>query len=188
MAGILSSIVTVLLIVIYIPALILLFVYSANLYYMTILAWWRRKQRPRSAVLTELPMITVQLPLYNERFVSQRIIDAAARGLKLPMDRFIVNLDRYGNTSTASIPIAMVEAVAAVRERLVRSTAALEAAAVPYAVVGDIAVREWVSRANPSAVRNAPAVDILLLRSDLPKASQALESVGFVFSSPAARR
>jgi 3-oxoacyl-[acyl-carrier-protein] synthase-3 len=40
-----------------------------------------------------------------------RIIEAAARGLKLPMDRFIVNLERYGNTSTASIPIAMVEAL-----------------------------------------------------------------------------
>ena len=40
-----------------------------------------------------------------------RIIQAAARGLKLPMDRFIVNLQNYGNTSTASIPIAMVEAV-----------------------------------------------------------------------------
>ena len=40
-----------------------------------------------------------------------RIIEAAARGLKLPMDRFIVNLERYGNTSTASIPIAMVEAI-----------------------------------------------------------------------------
>jgi len=40
-----------------------------------------------------------------------RIIKAAARGLKLPIDRFIVNLDRYGNTSTASIPIATVEAI-----------------------------------------------------------------------------
>jgi 3-oxoacyl-[acyl-carrier-protein] synthase-3 len=40
-----------------------------------------------------------------------RIIQAAARGLKLPMERFIINLERYGNTSTASIPIAMVEAV-----------------------------------------------------------------------------
>jgi len=40
-----------------------------------------------------------------------RIIEAAARGLKQPMDRFIVNLERYGNTSTASIPIATVEAV-----------------------------------------------------------------------------
>ncbi len=40
-----------------------------------------------------------------------RIIQAAARGLKLPMDRFFVNIERYGNTSTASIPIAVVEAV-----------------------------------------------------------------------------
>ena len=40
-----------------------------------------------------------------------RIIKAAARGLNLPMERFIVNLERYGNTSTASIPMAMVEAV-----------------------------------------------------------------------------
>jgi len=40
-----------------------------------------------------------------------RIIEAAARGLKLPMERFIVNLERYGNTSTASIPLATVEAV-----------------------------------------------------------------------------
>ena len=40
-----------------------------------------------------------------------RIIEAAARGLKLPMDKFMVNLDKYGNTSTASVPIATVEAV-----------------------------------------------------------------------------
>ena len=40
-----------------------------------------------------------------------RIIEAAARGLKQPMDKFIVNLDRYGNTSTASIPLATVEAI-----------------------------------------------------------------------------
>jgi 3-oxoacyl-[acyl-carrier-protein] synthase-3 len=40
-----------------------------------------------------------------------RIIEAAARGLKMPMDNFVVNLEKYGNTSTASIPIAVVEAV-----------------------------------------------------------------------------
>jgi 3-oxoacyl-[acyl-carrier-protein] synthase-3 len=39
-----------------------------------------------------------------------RIIEAAARGLKLPLDRFVVNIERYGNTSTASIPIAFCEA------------------------------------------------------------------------------
>lgn len=42
---------------------------------------------------------------------NRRIIDSAARSLNLPADRFIVNLDRYGNTSTASIPIAICEAV-----------------------------------------------------------------------------
>ena len=40
-----------------------------------------------------------------------RIIEAAARGLKLPMDKFAVNVNKYGNTSTASIPLATVEAV-----------------------------------------------------------------------------
>lgn len=40
-----------------------------------------------------------------------RIIEAAARGLKMPMEKFAVNVDKYGNTSTASIPIATVEAV-----------------------------------------------------------------------------
>lgn len=40
-----------------------------------------------------------------------RIIETAAKFLKLPMERFVVNLDRYGNTSTASIPIAAIEAV-----------------------------------------------------------------------------
>lgn len=41
---------------------------------------------------------------------NRRIIEAAARGLKLPMERFAMNIDRYGNTSTASIPIAFCEA------------------------------------------------------------------------------
>lgn len=42
---------------------------------------------------------------------NSRIIEAAARGLNIPMDQVMVNLDRYGNTSTASIPIATIEAV-----------------------------------------------------------------------------
>ncbi|MBA3336220.1 MAG: ketoacyl-ACP synthase III [Chloroflexia bacterium] len=42
-----------------------------------------------------------------------RIIDAAARSLDLPREKVWVNLDRYGNTSAASIPIALCEAEAA---------------------------------------------------------------------------
>jgi len=40
-----------------------------------------------------------------------RIIKAMAQRLNLPMDRVAVNLDRYGNTSSASIPIALDELV-----------------------------------------------------------------------------
>ena len=40
-----------------------------------------------------------------------RIIETAAKKLGVPMDKFIVTLDHYGNTSSASIPIALCEAV-----------------------------------------------------------------------------
>lgn len=43
---------------------------------------------------------------------NQRIIASAARSLGFPVERFISNLHRYGNTSAASIPIALCEAVA----------------------------------------------------------------------------
>ena len=40
-----------------------------------------------------------------------RIITTAARRLKIPIERFAVNLQEYGNTSAASVPIAMCEAI-----------------------------------------------------------------------------
>jgi len=40
-----------------------------------------------------------------------RIIDAAAKRLNIPYERFLQNLDRYGNTSAASIPLALDQAV-----------------------------------------------------------------------------
>ncbi|HRE81073.1 MAG TPA: beta-ketoacyl-ACP synthase III [Opitutaceae bacterium] len=46
-----------------------------------------------------------------------RIIEAIAHYLKLPMDRFYVNVDRYGNTSAASVPLALHEAQQAGRIR-----------------------------------------------------------------------
>ncbi len=42
---------------------------------------------------------------------NSRIIELAARFLRLPMDKFYVNLERYGNTSAASIPLALCEAL-----------------------------------------------------------------------------
>src|SRR3954451_18085160 len=68
-----------------------------------------------------------------------------------------------------------------VKERLQRSTAALEKACVPYAVVGGNAVAEWVGRVDEDAVRNTRDVDILIRRDDLEAAKAALAPAGFVY-------
>ena len=74
----------------------------------------------------------------------------------------------------------MIEAVEAVRDRALRATAALAKAEIPYAVVGGTPVAAWVARVDRTAVRNTQDVDILLQRSDFPRAKEALEHVGFV--------
>src|SRR5207253_3759172 len=75
----------------------------------------------------------------------------------------------------------MIRAVEKVRERLLRATAALEKAGVPYAVIGGNAVAAWVSRVDEAAVRNTQDVDILLRRDDLKRATTALAAAGFVY-------
>ncbi len=40
-----------------------------------------------------------------------RIIQSAAKRLKVPMDKVVVNVDKYGNTSSASIPLALEDAL-----------------------------------------------------------------------------
>ena len=42
--------------------------------------------------------------------VNQRIIDAARERLEMPSERIYVNIDRYGNTSAGSVPLAFDEA------------------------------------------------------------------------------
>lgn len=73
----------------------------------------------------------------------------------------------------------MVRAVEKVRERLLRSTAALEKAGIPYAVAGGNAVAVWVTRVDEAAVRNTRDVDILIRRDDLEAVKAALEGAGF---------
>ncbi|HVS53654.1 MAG TPA: beta-ketoacyl-ACP synthase III [Opitutaceae bacterium] len=51
-----------------------------------------------------------QISLVVPHQANLRIIEAISEYLELPMERFFVNVDRYGNTSAASIPIALDEA------------------------------------------------------------------------------
>lgn len=75
----------------------------------------------------------------------------------------------------------MVTAVEKVRQRLRRAAQALEQAGVSYALAGGNAVAAWVSEVDEAAVRNTQDVDILLRRSDLDRAKQALAAAGFVY-------
>jgi hypothetical protein len=68
-----------------------------------------------------------------------------------------------------------------VKERLRRATRALDAAGVPYAVVGGNAVAEWIARVDEDAVRNTRDVDLLVRRADVPSARVALEAAGFIY-------
>jgi hypothetical protein len=74
----------------------------------------------------------------------------------------------------------MERAVANVRERLLRATAALNQVGVPYAVVGGNAVASWVATVDEGAVRNTPDIDLLVRRSDLSAITAVLQLAGFV--------
>jgi 3-oxoacyl-[acyl-carrier-protein] synthase-3 len=52
-----------------------------------------------------------EIDLFIPHQANVRIIESVAKGLNLPMDKMFVNLDRYGNTSAASVGIALAEAV-----------------------------------------------------------------------------
>jgi 3-oxoacyl-[acyl-carrier-protein] synthase III len=51
------------------------------------------------------------ITLFIPHQANVRIIEAVAKGLDLPMERMYTNVQKYGNTSAASVPIALAEAV-----------------------------------------------------------------------------
>ena len=61
--------------------------------------------------LTRCHLTRDDIDLIIPHQMNARIIEAAAARLELPMSKIYMNLDRYGNTSAATIPIAVDEAV-----------------------------------------------------------------------------
>ncbi|MFN9718766.1 MAG: hypothetical protein ACK58L_08745 [Planctomycetota bacterium] len=72
------------------------------------------------------------------------------------------------------------KAVDSVKDRLRRVCEALDHAQIPDAVIEDNAVQYWVAQVDRSVVRNIQDVNILLNRSDLPRATQVLEAAGLI--------
>jgi 3-oxoacyl-[acyl-carrier-protein] synthase-3 len=64
---------------------------------------------PQAAHAAGVTMDQVKLVVPHQ--ANARILQSAARSLKLDESRFMSNLERYGNTSAASIPIALCEAI-----------------------------------------------------------------------------
>jgi hypothetical protein len=68
-----------------------------------------------------------------------------------------------------------------VHQRLIKVTATLEQAGLPYAVIGGNAVASWVGSVDKKAIRLTRDVDILLNRMDLEAAKVALRAAGFIY-------
>jgi 3-oxoacyl-[acyl-carrier-protein] synthase-3 len=62
-------------------------------------------------VLAECGKTIADVDVYVPHQANVRIIDHAARKLGVPKERVVVNVDRYGNTSSGSIPLALADAV-----------------------------------------------------------------------------
>ncbi|MBI2266925.1 MAG: ketoacyl-ACP synthase III [Armatimonadetes bacterium] len=62
-------------------------------------------------VLERSRLTVAEVDCFVPHQANVRIIDASAKRLGIPRERVFVNVDRYGNTSSASIPIALDEAV-----------------------------------------------------------------------------
>jgi 3-oxoacyl-[acyl-carrier-protein] synthase-3 len=62
------------------------------------------------AVLGQCGFKPQDVDLFVPHQANWRIIEATRRRLGLPPDKVVINLDRYGNMSSASIPVALDEA------------------------------------------------------------------------------
>jgi 3-oxoacyl-[acyl-carrier-protein] synthase-3 len=67
--------------------------------------------RASASALTDAALGPSEVRWVVPHQANMRIISQVAQRLDIPLDRFVLNIDRYGNTSSASIPIALDEAV-----------------------------------------------------------------------------
>jgi cellulose synthase/poly-beta-1,6-N-acetylglucosamine synthase-like glycosyltransferase len=88
--------------IVYVIAAILLAIYSSNALLLTGLYLRRRPPVRAPAPLARYPHVTVQLPIYNERYVVTRLLDAVAR-LDWPRDRLEIQVLDDSTDMTARI-------------------------------------------------------------------------------------
>ena len=92
----------------YLAVLLVLFVYGLYFLYLTVTALRAKRAWPRAAPPADWPVATVQLPIYNEMYVAERVIDAAAR-LEYPAGRLEIQVLDDSTDETAGIVSEVVE-------------------------------------------------------------------------------
>ena len=90
----------------------ILMVYTLNFYYLAYQSRnnirHERKRHQKVELPTNLPMITIQLPLYNEKYVAKRLIDAVCR-IDYPKDRFQIQVLDDSDDDTADLIKSIVD-------------------------------------------------------------------------------
>ena len=99
--------------VVYVAILSALFVYGANFIYLTVVAIATRDRHPATCEPETWPMVTVQLPIYNEFYVARRLIDDVAR-MDYPADRIEIQVLDDSTDETSDI---LAEVVAQWRDK-----------------------------------------------------------------------
>lgn len=93
---------------IYFLTALVLAVYGFNLLLLARLYWSKRNERLEQCPLTDLPPVTIQLPVYNELYVVERLIDAAA-ALDWQRDRLQIQVLDDSDDETTAIAQARVD-------------------------------------------------------------------------------
>jgi hypothetical protein len=96
-----------------------------------------------------------------------------------------ITLDRNGGfiAEVESLPADLLDVgvryMKELKEKALRVSQALQAAKIPHAVIGGLALAAHIARVDDTAAPNTVDLDILLQRSDLESARKALEPFGY---------
>ena len=93
--------------------------------------------------LTEAHLTIDDIDLCIPHQANLRILEATARRCNFPMEKMIINLEKYGNTSAGSIPIALTEAI---EEGKVKPNSKMLFLAFGGGLTGAAAIIDWGSK------------------------------------------
>ncbi|RNL66532.1 ketoacyl-ACP synthase III [Zhongshania marina] len=99
-----------------------------------------------TGVLEKLELEPEQIDLLIPHQANVRIIDTLAKRMKAPPEKVVVNIEKYGNTSAATVPIALCEAL---EEGRIKAGDKILTAAFGAGLTWGAAVIKWGPRTTP---------------------------------------